>query len=139
MFFEPRNEFIQWVKEFSDGKLIVDCGCGCANTTATLRMAGVKAIGLDLICPERALIGDIHVIDATDYPFSSDTIGMMCRPNRGDWIHATITKAVESGAKFIYVGKESHYKTDLQPLSYKVQKVMTNAGISNESAWIIER
>lgn len=139
VFFDPHNEFVEWMKGFCGDKTVIDCGCGCGQAVAVLRHAGINAVGIDLYGAETPLIPDIHLLNAVHFPFNHDCVVMMCRPCRGDWIHATIIKAVESGAKFVYVGKEEHYEADLEPLPYKVEKVLTNAGMQNESVWVISK
>jgi len=139
VFFDPLHEFVEWMKEFCGDKTIVDCGCGCGQTVAVLRHAGLEAIGIDLYGADRPLIHDIHLMNAVHFPFSPETVALICRPCRGDWIHATICKAVESGSKCVYVGKESHYEEDLEPLPYKVEKVLSSAGMQNETVWVISK
>lgn len=139
VFFDPRNEFVNWMKEFTKNKIVVDCGCGRGQAVAVLRHAGLSVIGIDLYGAESPLIPNVHFINAAFFPFTNEHIAMMCRPCRGDWIHATIIKAVESGAQFVYVGKEEHYDADLQPLPYNIEKVLTGAGLQNESVWVVSK
>lgn len=139
VFFDPRNEFVDWMKGFCGDKTVIDCGCGCGQTVAVLRHAGIDTVGIDLYGAETPLIPDIHLLNAVHFPFGPSCVAMMTRPCRGDWIHATIIKAVESGADFVYVGKEEHFEADLEPLPYRVQKVLTNAGMQNESVWLITK
>lgn len=139
VFFDPRNEFVDWMKKFCGDKTVIDCGCGLGHTVAVLRHAGIKAEGVDLCKATTSLIQDIHIANAACFHFTPNHVAIMTRPCRGDWIHATIIKAVESGVDFVYVGKEEHYETDLALLPYNVQKVLTNAGIQNESVWLISK
>lgn len=139
VFFDPRNEFVNWMKEFCGDNTVVDCGCGLGQTVAVLRHAGIKTIGIDIFNSDSPLIPDIQLMNAVHFPFSDNFVAMMCRPCRGDWIHAAIIKAVEGGARFVYVGKEEHYAADLEPLPYKVEKVLTNAGMQNESVWVVSK
>jgi hypothetical protein len=64
--------------------------------------------------------------------FGPNVVALMCRPCRGDWIHATIIKAVEAGSEFVYVGKPSHFAADLEPLPFRVSMVMTDAGMMRD-------
>jgi len=138
-FFEPHPEFIDWMREFAKNTVVVDCGAGLCNTTLALQTSGVNAVALDLYPSPNAMVKEVLGINAVLFPFSESFTAMICRPCRGDWIHATIISAVESGAQCVYVGKESHYEADLEPLPYKITKIMENAGLSNESVWTIGR
>lgn len=139
VFFDPKSGFVHWMREFCQDKTVVDCGCGRGQTTAVLRHSGLNVVAIDLNGADCPLIKDIHFMDAVFFPYSPNYVAMMCRPCRGEWIHATIVKAIESGAKFVYVGKEEHYNADLAPLPYKVERVLTDAGLQNESVWVISK
>ena len=139
VFFDPRKKFVGWMHEFAVGHVVVDCGAGLGHTTLALQNHGVRAIAVDLFPSPDAVVENITPMNAVLFPFSDAFIAMICRPCRGDWIHATIIAAVESGAKCVYVGKESHYAADLAPLPYEVVKVMEQAGAAGESVWTISK
>lgn len=139
VFFESKPEFVRWMVEFVKERKVVDCGCGLGNTTAVLRQAGLHTMGIDLYPSDNALIDDIAPINSALFPYNNDMVALLCRPCRGDWIHATIIKAIEGGSPVVYVGKESHYEADIQPLPYHVEIIMHDAGVAGETAWLITK
>jgi hypothetical protein len=137
-FFEPKQKFLDWCKETYPGAHWIDCGAGQGHVTKLLRENGLVADALDLfLAEEDVVIDDMIQMDSAMYPFSNRNVALMCRPCRGDWIHATIIKAVNAHAPLVYVGKESHFEEDLKPLPYKIELVMQNAGEMNENVWLV--
>lgn len=47
MFFRPDNNFIKWLVEYANGRIIVDVGCGTGWITQSIVNEGGKAIGID--------------------------------------------------------------------------------------------
>lgn len=139
-FFEPNEQFIKWCKANYPNAFWIDCGAGQGHITKLLRENGIQAAGLDLYSPtEDALIDDLINMDCVKFPFTENMVALMCRPCRGEWIHAAIIKAVESGCPFIYVGKQSHYDDDLAPLPYNVNLVLSDIGKDGENMWVVTK
>jgi hypothetical protein len=46
-FFQPDNTFIQWIKEYANGRLIIDVGCGGGDLIWMLSHYGAKVIGIE--------------------------------------------------------------------------------------------
>lgn len=136
-FFIPNQKFIQWCKEAYPDSHFIDCGCGLGHVTKELRKAGLKVHGIDLYPTSYAVIDDIMPMDSVMFTYVEGMVPLLCRPCRGDWIHATIVRAVEACGVFLYVGKESHYSTDLLPLPYKVDRIMEDVGEAGEVMWRI--
>lgn len=139
-FFEPRAQFVDWCKQTYPSAFWIDCGAGQGHITKLLRENGMQAAGLDLYAPtEDAVINDLINMDCVKFPFTDKMVVLLCRPCRGDWIHATIIKAVESGCPMIYIGKQSHFNDDLAPLPYKVELVLSDIGMDGENLWIVSK
>jgi len=139
-FFEPLPKFITWCKETYPDAQWVDMGAGQGHVTQALRKAGLDALAIDLFLAESdAVIDDISKMDAAMFPFFAGHIGLICRPCRGEWIHASIIKAVEADCPVVYVGKDSHFDEDLQPLPYNTTLIMTDAGEAGESVWLVTK
>jgi hypothetical protein len=138
VYFDPNSSFITMMQFLAEGKTVVDCGCGHGHTNLMLSQAGVQVIGIDIEL-KKIQLKDVVLMDAVDFPFTSEHIAMICRPSRGEWIKDTITKAVEGGALCVYVGLEKHYDADLSNLTYQVDKLMDNAGVSGESVWAVRK
>jgi len=138
-FFKPNEEFLSMLGERFPNRLIIDCGCGVGHVTQTLRDAGFDVMPIDLYPSDFAVIDDIMGMDAAMFSYVDDMLPILCRPNRGAWIHATIIRAVEGSGTMLYIGKESHFDEDLAPLPYTVEKILTNAGENCESVWVITK
>ncbi len=46
-FFRPDQKFLNWIKEYANGRLIIDVGCGDGHITKALRKLGCRIIGID--------------------------------------------------------------------------------------------
>ena len=138
VFFEPTQEFIEWMKANYHDKTIIEVGAGKAVASGMLQDAGLNVVATDLYPPSDASIR-VVAMNAAHWPYAENQIGMLCRPCRGDWIHAAICKAVEGCGTMLYVGLEKHHEADLEPLPYKVEKVLVDIGESGECVWRITK
>jgi hypothetical protein len=137
-FFEPKVEFVDWCKKTYPDANWVDCGAGQGHVVKMLREAGLSACGIDLFkCDDDLIIGDMIAMNSAMFPFSNNMVALICRPSRGDWIHATIIKAVENGCPVIYVGKSKHIEQDLTPLPYQIELVLNDIGEDGENLWLV--
>jgi len=136
-FFIPKPEFVEWCKKTYPDANWVDCGCGQGQVTKLLQDNGVSVLAIDLYAKDNA-VTEVLEMSAPMFPFGENMVGLICRPCRGAWIHATIIKVVESGCPCVYVGKESHFDADLAPLPYKVQLVLEDIGDDGENLWLIQ-
>lgn len=138
VFFEPKQEFVEWVASNYGDKMIVEVGCGKAMPSAMLQKAGLNVISTDLYPPDDAMT-KVFPMNAAQWPYMESQIGLLCRPCRGDWIHAAICKAVEGCGTMLYVGLDKHFDNDLAPLPYNVERVLSDVGESGESLWRITK
>lgn len=46
-FFQPDDQFIKWIKEYANNRLIVEIGCGSGRTMMRLADAGARICGVD--------------------------------------------------------------------------------------------
>lgn len=46
-FFQPDQTFLEWIKDYANGRLIIDVGCGTGHITIALRKLGCKVMGID--------------------------------------------------------------------------------------------
>lgn len=47
VFFRPDREFCKWLKEYANGRLIIDVGSGQGHLVRMLKMVGAKAMGIE--------------------------------------------------------------------------------------------
>lgn len=140
VFFDPSPLWVRWMRQFCGDRSVVECGCGVGHVALVLRQAGLSVCALDIEPPDFSFITDIVPINSAKFEhFGPKAVALMCRPCRGDWIHATIFKAVEAGSELVYVGRPSHFAADLEPLPYNVSMVMTDAGVMRECVWVISK
>lgn len=139
-FFEPKAEFVDWCKKTYPDANWVDCGAGQGHVVKILRDAGLSVTGIDLfLCSDDLVIDDMIPMDSAMFPFHNGMVALLCRPCRGDWIHATIIKVVESECPMVYVGKQSHFDEDLAPLPYKVELMLNDIGEDGENMWLVTK
>lgn len=47
LFFRPNREFCEWLRDYADGRMIIDVGAGQGHLVRMLEMAGAGVIGLE--------------------------------------------------------------------------------------------
>jgi len=47
LFFKPDLILVRWLKEYANGRMIIDVGCGQGHLVRMLKMVGAKAMGLE--------------------------------------------------------------------------------------------
>jgi len=128
MFFVPTPKFRKWVAV--QAKKIIDCGAGVGLLSSFFPD---KVVGIDL--HEREVYkGKVYVgMDATTFPFTSDHLALIARPDGSGWMHETTKNALENGAEVVYVGLSKNYERDLEP--YEHSLLIDKAGMEGEQAW----
>ena len=46
-FFQPDQTLLEWIKDYANGRLIIDVGCGSGHISIALRKLGCKVVGFD--------------------------------------------------------------------------------------------
>lgn len=142
-FFEPNKKFLPAIRKLVPrASIVIDCGCGEGQVTKLLNENRINAIGVDLF-PLEDFTNEkenIYNLNAEHYPFSEESIPLICRPCPGDWYFNTIDNALKRGSRYvIYVGVSKNYKRDIVSLRKKYQIVLVDkyVGASNESMYLI--
>lgn len=47
LFFRPNHEMIKWIKEYANGRLVIDVGCGSGRLVESLHWEGCKVMGIE--------------------------------------------------------------------------------------------
>lgn len=47
VFFKPNLDFVDWIKEYANGRLIMDVGCGQGHLVRMLKRSGAKCFGIE--------------------------------------------------------------------------------------------
>lgn len=138
VFFEPKKEFLAYMKKHFRSWFIYDVGAGMGHVTKALRKAGMKHVRpIDLNFRDGRVVPVAHA-DGTDYPYKSGSIVMLCRPCHGNFVYDTITRAVERKATVVYVGLTKNVKNDLGDYYRKFKKVAKNVGADGEHIWVYQ-
>lgn len=110
-FFTPNEHFWSLMEEFKD-KLIVEFGCGKADTLQEAKERGFRWAGCDLRrTPE--LIDGVYMLNALRMPLSKDMMCIACRPDHSGWVEPALRRALEFGCTVIYVSKETNMDRDI--------------------------
>lgn len=137
-FFIPNPDFLQFLKSETSGKTLVDCGCGNGHLTSKLRELGCNVIPIDLCYRENCYNHIIH--NATTFQFPENSVAIIARPNRGNWIYDTMVRALESASYVVYIGLKSHLDEDifsLNSLDFCCEKIYDGAGKDKEVVYKI--
>lgn len=138
IFFQPKKEFLTYMKKHFRLRMIYDVGAGKGHVTQALRKAGLKHLRpIDMNPRDAAVVPVLHA-DATDHPFKSHSLVMLCRPCHGSFVYDTITRAIERKADVMYVGLTKNVKHDLGDYYRKFKKVAKNVGEDGEHVWLYQ-
>lgn len=132
VFFDPKEDFLSWVKK--QGLRVVDAGAGVGRLCKRLNEVGVPVIGIDANERDNPEF-TVHPMDAVTFPYNKGQLVILARPNGGDWIEYTMSVALRKGARVVYVGLEKNYDRDLTIPGLKFTKVVVDAGEDGEEAW----
>jgi hypothetical protein len=139
VFFQPKKGFLTYMKKHFRLRYVYDVGAGMGQVTAALRKAGFKTVNpIDLNRRENAVL-EVNRADATNYPFKSGSLVMICRPCHGPFVESTIARALERKAGTImYVGLTKNVKNDLGFYYRRFKKVAKSVGEDGEHIWVYQ-
>jgi len=139
VFFNPNQEFLTWAKKNLRGNILVDCGAGIGRLTNQLLKNGLNALAIDINEREESETLIIRE-DSTSFSFPYNSIAIIARPNRGDWIQDTINHALKVCKYVLYIGIEKNIGEDIESLNnLHVEKVFDNAGDDKEFVYKISK
>lgn len=143
LFFEPRPAFIRWLSEQTkqEERIIVDCGAGVGMLGKILLDKGAPTLSIDFIERDET-DSPVLIMDATFFNYHDRMIAVVARPSAGDWILDTFIRALDQGAKVLYVGVKRNYDRDLfdledEGMAYEL--AFSNAGEEGEEAFWISK
>jgi len=136
VFFEPTEEFLDFFSKQYKGKPIIEVGAGTGRFSKLLHDKGLRVIAIDAF-PRDNPESDVTIINSDMFPFQPNSVVVIARPSRGQWIQDTIDKAVDAGAIVVYIGIEKHYDDDIYSLTYPCEKVYSCAGNDEEEVFQI--
>ncbi len=119
-FFNPKQEFFDWVSTYINGRNIIDAGCGNGTLVKELDARKYHVLGIDLYPPPDLMpypLGlPIIEADAISFDYPTNSVVIFARPNRGAWLHLAMKRALKNNCEIVYIGKKEHYEEDITPL-----------------------
>jgi hypothetical protein len=135
-FFEPKPNFVKWMKDSFGRKNIFDCGCGTGHVAKMLSAAGMKVTAIDSNHRDTEEF-DVEIADATVYAYPSGSVVMLARPCHGFFTEAVVEQAAIRGVSaVVYIGKTKSVKDDLRENYRDFKKELTMAGKEHENVWV---
>jgi len=110
--FEPTDIFVRWLTAWD--RPVIDCGCGLSQ------------LGTHVVAE-----------DAVAFDFPPKCLAVIARPTRGDWIHATMERTRECGARMVYVGLPAHVEEDVWDSRFQWQQIVLEAGTAGEQVYLL--
>lgn len=139
LFFNPTNNFLDWAEQNLKGHPLIDCGAGIGRLSKLLKDRHLNILPIDLYArdnPEATVL----IMDSTSFNFPKNSIAIIARPNRGDWIEDTINHALKTCSFVLYIGIQEHIEEDIESLkNLKVEKVFEEAGDDEEIVYKISK
>lgn len=136
-FFEPRKQFLSWMKREFAGRRIYDIGAGCGHVARQLDGAGLEVEALDLNVRVRAEF-PISVANSIDFEYAPGSVALLCRPCHGPFVDETIQQAMKCGVfAFVYVGLQRNVEIDILPYLALFHLEAGSLGRDGEEAWVM--
>lgn len=119
-FFEPDEEFLMWIKDYANNRLIVDCGAGKGHITRALHVMGCKVVGIDPYADYtkfrdenfRLRLGHIHMIpDQSEHSKLAqmpNSLLLFCRPCHSSFVEDTIQN-MHPTSEALYITKPDNF------------------------------
>lgn len=150
-FFQPNQEMLSWLKNYANGRLIIDVGCGTGHVIRELHKLKTKVIGIDPYIDllnftqenMRLGLGLINVMpreaQKCDLAKMPNCLLLFCRPCHSNFVEETLKiMHPTSEALYITVGKNWDLYDDLGEFK-DIAKPIKHQGTSleKEKVWSI--
>ena len=113
-FFFPNDKFWRKLGEFGARfNMIVDCGTGNGELPQEAQERGIRMAGVDIVRRDDNSPTEVQIIPAHRMPFNDRVWALVCRPSHSGWCQNLQSRAYNSGAGFIYVGKPDNIDVDV--------------------------
>jgi SAM-dependent methyltransferase len=123
-FFEPTNEWLDWLTGYARGRLVFDVGCGEGHVLRALHARRVRAIGIEprweASRENLDLCNAIIPVEAEDcgaLQRCSDALVLFCRPCHSGFVDRVIRK-LNPDAEVLYVSKPENVGVDIDLSDY---------------------
>lgn len=155
LFFDPDKEFVEWIKDYANDRVIVDVGCGSGELLFRLYEAGHRRlIGIDAFHPYEIFspssykrIGHVlHFIPAEiNSPFATRIVSglgeralvLLCRPCHSSlFIEEVYNLCYDNNIELLYIGLTSNLQRDLEWYEDKIE--LPHKGSSQENEVVIK-
>lgn len=142
-FFNPKPDFLKFLKQLVGSKVVVECGAGNGLLTKKMKENNINVLPIDLFERDSDFIAIKQ--DATTFKYPKNSVALIARPNRGDWIHSTILQAIFNVSFVVYIGLPEHIDEDVFELSslyhnvLQVAEIYKNAGEDGEIVFKISK
>jgi len=142
-FFNPKPDFLKFLKQLVGSKVVVECGAGNGLLTKKMKEININVLPIDLFDRDSDFLAVKQ--DATTFKYPKNGIALIARPNRGNWIHDTILQAIYSDSFVVYIGLPEHLDEDVHELAtshpnvLQVAEIYKNAGEDGEVAFKISK
>lgn len=144
-YFQPDAQFVQWLVDYANGRLIIECGCGSGDLLIELKEKGANVLGIDPYvdavpfiqkCFDRG-VGMINVIpefaeDSTMLQLDNVLV-LFCRPCHSDWVENTLD-TMNPNNEALYIGLAKNVEKDIPNFQYQV---LEHKGASKENEIVL--
>ncbi len=126
-FFEPSDEFLDWLADYAAGRPTFDVGCGDGHVLLALQARGVRAVGIDPswryaeVVPTHLcnclLIGEAErtrILKSTP-----NSLVLFCRPCHSGFVARTL-HVLPPDSEPLYISKPSNLTLDLPDFETEV-------------------
>ena len=147
-FFQPDVNFVKWLIEYANGRMIIDCGAGSCYLTAMIHHLGYnKCIAIEPHYTEERNIFwrkkgfNFHVFYKQseeekiiqDIP-NNNALLLFARPCHSGFVYRTITKNMPEGMEALYISHKGNESDDLGELKYTKLK---HEGTSKQNEYVL--
>ncbi len=142
-FFEPSEEFLDWLASYAGDRIVYDVGCGEGHIVSALHQRKVKALGIEMIPFERKLLPQLYnkvlIAEAQHCELLRKHEGLVffARPCHSGFVEETI-KVLHPQSEILYISKPENLSVDLPNYKYLKLNIETG-GEEGEAVYRVNR
>lgn len=142
-FFQPTEEFLDWLAARAAGRMVIDVGCGECHIVRALAKRNVKVFGIDPNFTHT--IGNLDLascvipLEAQDFferNQPENALVLFCRPSHSGWV-AQVIDLLPVDAEMLYISRPENVETDIISEGFRAEPVLDAPECLEEKVYLV--
>ena len=139
VFFEPTDDFLDWLVEYVGDQFVIEVGAGKCEFTRAMHKLGIKAMAIEPRACSEVLkqcgnfLLPLSVQQAGIFLSDKLSIVIAARPDHSGWF-AEVPELIHEDSELLYIGLEKKLDIDI-PDWCVTEKMFEGAGRDGECVW----